>query len=221
MKKIISAVGMALLLAVAAFAADDVSSGAFSLGISFPQIYNLNTADDAIDSEKYSAFGINFSIRGVVGLPFGLYADGNLYFPYAHKITIGNTEYSYDMGDGSLWGIEGQFGLYGVLLNTGRFLIPFGGGLHLNYGRTNVDGNPDVTQSTFSFGVGGWINAEFTLTEKVTLYGGIKLDYDFFQRLSTEHKTQFDTVTRTERQTEAGIASTLFVVPVLGVIFRF
>ena len=218
MKKNLLVVAVMALFSSAVFAANDASSGALSFGFSFPQIYNMNTADSNIDSEKYSAFGINFALRGTFNLPFGLYADGNLYFPYAHKITIDDIEYNYNMKDGSLWGIEGQFGLYSVLFNTGRLLVPFGGGLHLNYGKTSVDGNPDVTQSNFSLGIGGWANLELQLTEKVTLYGGIRLDYDFWQRLKT--KTKLNN-TASKESTTTGMVSNLFLIPVFGAVVRF
>ncbi len=221
MKKIIFAVAAFFSLATAAFAADDVSKGSFSIGFSFPQVYNLRPADKDIDSERYSGFGINFALRGVVGLPFGLYVDGNLYFPYAHKIKMGDVEYRYDLSDVRVVGIEGQLGVYSVLLNTGRFALPFGGGLHLNYQDTSYKsvsvGQPD-SQSVFSVGFGGWINAELQVTEKFTLYGGLRLDYDFWQRQKTETKVSAN---GTRVSTESGMSSMLFVIPVLGVIIRF
>ena len=221
MKKIILAAAALFSFATAAFAADDLSKGSFSIGLSFPQVYNLKPADKDIDSERYSAFGINFALRGVVGLPFGLYVDGNLYFPYAHKITMGDVEYRYNLNDVTVVGIEGQLGVYSVLLNTGRFALPFGGGLHLNYQDTtykNVGiGQPD-SQSVFSLGFGGWINAELQLTEKFTLYGGLRLDYDFWQRQKTETKVSSN---GTKVSTKSGMSSTLFLIPVLGAIIRF
>ena len=218
MKKIISVMALVLGLATMAYAANDASSGAFSFGFSFPQIYNMNTAGKDIDSEKYSCFGINFALRGAIGLPFGLYLDGNLYFPYAHKITMDDTEYNYDMSNNKCWGIEGQIGIYSVLLNSGRFLLPFGGGLHLNYAKSEVNGNPDITQGTFSLGVGGWMNAEFQLTEKVTLYAGLRLDYDFWQRMSVNTKVGTNA---SKTSTNSGAVSNLFLIPVVGMVIRF
>lgn len=221
MKKFFLSVIVAVALASAVFAADDVSKASFSIGFSFPQIYNLNTADKNIDSEKYSAFGLNLAFRTVIGLPFGIYFDGNLYFPYAHKITMDDVEYRYDLKDANLWGIEGQIGVYSVLLNTGRFALPFGGGIHLNFQGTdykNSATNKPNSQTVFSFGVGGWINAELQVTEKFTLYGSLHLDYDFWQRIKTETKISSN---GTKISTESGMSSMLFLIPIVGAIIRF
>ena len=221
MKKFLAGIVLVFAITTTVFAADDVSKASLSLGFSFPLNYNLRPADTSIDYERYSSFGINFAFRFVLGLPFGFYADGNLYFPYSHKIIMGDTEYRYDLSDISVVGIDGQFGVYSVLVNLGRFAVPFGGGLHLNYqgvGYKNVGvGQPD-SQSVFSVGIGGWANAELQLTEKVTLYGGVRLDYDFWQRQKTETKVSTN---GKKIATESGLSSTLFVVPVVGVIIRF
>ena len=221
MKKIIAVLVVAFALATSAFAADDASKISFSLGISFPQIFNLNPADKNIDSERYSAVGFNFAARFVLGLPFGFYADGNVYVPYSQRIVTGDVEYRYDLSDVKVVGFDGQLGIYSVLVNVGKFLLPFGAGVHLNYQGTtykNVKvGEPD-NQSVFSFGVGGWVNAELQLTEKFSLYGGLRLNYDFFQRLKTETKISEKAI---QVVAKSGLSSMLFVTPVFGAVIRF
>lgn len=221
MKKFITALTLLLSFAGTAFAANDFSTASVSIGFALPQFYNLRPADNNIDYERHSAFALNFALRGVVGLPFGLYLDGNLYVPYSHKITMGDVEYRYDLSNVRVIGIEGQLGLYSVLLNTGRFGLPFGAGLHLNYQDTDYK-NPSVSepssQSVFSLGAGAWINAEFQLTEKVAIYGGLRLSYDFWQRQKTETKVSSNA---TKVNTSTGMSSMLVVIPMFGAVIRF
>ena len=221
MKRIIAVLVVAFALAASAFAADDASKITFNLGISFPQIYNLKPADKEIDSERYSAVGFNFAVRFVVGLPFGFYADGNVYVPYSQRIITGDVEYRYDLSDVKVVGFDGQLGIYSVLVNAGRFQLPFGAGIHLNYQGTtykNVKiGEPD-SQSIFSFGAGVWANAELQLTEKFALYGGLRLNYDFFQRLKTETKISERAI---QVVAKSGLSSMLFITPVFGAVIRF
>lgn len=216
---------MTVSLASFAFSANDVSAGAIHFGMAFPQIFNLKPSTENADSESYSAWGFNFGGRMVVGLPFGFYADGTLYFPYSYKIKEDNTTTKYSLNDSntSFWGIGGQLGIYSVAVNSGRFLLPFGAGLHLNYLSATYDKTSTIeySQSAFSLGIGAWTNAEFTLTDKITLYGGLRLDFDFFDFVSYDETVKTGSVSKVTSTSDSSIVSKLFLTPVFGAIIRF
>ncbi len=229
MKKIL-AVFFTALLSFSAFAVQDYSQLSLYFGLSFPQIYNLNTTKtdsdgNEADSESYSGFGLNFGGRMALdGSELGVFMDGNWYFPYSYQVKYGNTTDSYKVDESNtFWGIEGTFGAYYVLLNAGALVVPVGAGLHLNYinNDTKYSSTVSSSDSAFSVGVGGFINAELQLSRNMALFGSLHLNYDFWQKVSSETKIDYGTFTRTTTESDSSSIAELYVEPVIGLMWRF
>lgn len=223
-------------LAGAAFAAEDISTFSLKLGVSFPQIFNLRPAETNVKSTQYSSWGINFGARGNLG-SFGIFADGNFYFPFSYKMkyevssggqTITYTE-KYKIGKdlSSCWGVEGILGVYTVLLNTGRLTIPVGGGIHLGYSKSDFSSSAasrDETSNVFGMGLGGFVNLEFSLTDRIAIFAGLTLNFDFYEKTWYKQTTVINGTPRTvtvSEKSDSDACSKLWVNPAVGVVFHF
>lgn len=240
LKKIFAISIIAVALGTSVFAAEDASPVSFNIGISFPQVFNLKpygttyTGDD-IDSERYSSFGINLGVRSQLsGLPIGIFADVNIYWPLEYKQETSQYIDTYDLSSGkhSFWGVDGILGVYTPVVSTGFLTIPIGAGLHLNYLNRQIDVNlPNKDEGMlFSLGLGLYTNLEFAVTNSVTLYGGVRFAWDFFaysknthNNLDSQTTVNGYTVTRKPKTSESnsGGTSMLYLTPALGIIFRF
>lgn len=240
LKKIFAISIIAVALGTTAFAAEDASKASLSIGLSFPQVFNLRpqgttfTGED-IDSERYSSFGINLGARmELSSLPIGLLADIDIYWPLTYKQETSRYIDTYDLKSGghTFWGIDGILGVYYPLVGTDFFTLPVGFGLHLNYLNRKIDaGLADKDEGLlFSMGLGLVLNAEFAVSNSFSIYGGVRVCWDFFAYSKNTHpagssyKTSTGiTVTRTEKNTEknAGGTSMIYLTPAVGVVFRF
>ena len=208
------------------FAAEDVGRGSVYAGLALPQTYDFTAAEkDGVDSEAYFSWGINFGLRlPIQGLTGGFFLDSNWYTPYSYRIKEGSTETTFKSTDfEDAWGLDGLIGADFVLVNTGFLIIPVGVGAHVNYFRNKLDGDDDsyIKESALLLGLGGFVNAELAITQKINLYAGLRASFDFFQKTKLENAVDMgDKVVSDTKNSSSGV-SVINIVPAIGAIFRF
>ncbi len=230
MKKIMTFIIAAFFGATAMFAAEDAGKASFNVGVSVPQVFNYNPANRNIDVECYNSWGINAGFRVPIAQnKIGFFVDGNFYSPYAYNARkSGVTNTINNNWNNRMFGIDGMFGAYTVLVSDSKLVIPVGIGPNFNFAKVQKDikhSDNRYSMSELSLGIGLFVNAEIKVSDSVSLYGGVRGAYDFFQhtyyRVYNKETNTTNAPAKTNADNYHNWVNEIVVAPVVGLVFRF
>ena len=214
MKKIIFAV-LVFLSFFSASADGDISEKTFCVGISFPYMTHDYKIDD-FDMVKINAVGLNLNARKMKStMKIGAFLNCDIFMPYS-KVIIWNdkyqttttiSDYKYFMG------IDALAGFYGILYQNNTINIPLGLGFHIDgFLSKRKSNNTIIKESTYTVGLGAWINFEVSVSKNIGVFAGSKVIYDFYYKSSTQNN---GTVSND------GKCKAFTFIPALGLVWYF
>lgn len=199
-----------------AFAAS-ASEQAFSAGISLPCITNDYFFDE-YDKVRINAVGLNLLYRKLPDdKKYGFFLNADIFLPYSktfivdenHTESMNLSDYKY------FFGMDFLGGIYTNVFSEGIINIPVGAGLHFDAVMSKEkDKYFSYKESVYTVGLGAWANFEMNPSEKIGVYAGAKLNYDFYYKISGKGKGLKDA-------SDSGNCSGFSVIPAIGVIVKF